>query len=260
MRRFFSFLIQFWKTQISPSSLIAPLDVITGALGAGPHLRANLAFLLDLQSGSSQGPEEIFFVGFVRFFLQYGFHQNLLGVLGEISEPSSDYSDGSRFKSWFGPSVDQSAATNEVARGGPHAWKVIPSKNPTRFTLLYQAPAGPKALRIAHDAIAETVEQQFSVKFNNGMLAYQPTLEGILRETLHLSFPVMNAEPIPVKARYVGAEDIQQIASEAPRETPPLLWESQFDLEEDTDSIVEEDSQFEFSQVETGDLQNSQAF
>jgi hypothetical protein len=186
------------------------VDDIARALSVPAHLHSNLGYLLDLYNESSLPLEVVNFVGFVRFFIQYGFHLNRGCILGEISD------DGSRFKSLFTPSFDTGVASNQVVRGGLHTWKVMPSKNPTQFTLLYQGSDRLIALRIAHDPMAENVDKQFSVEFEEGIVEYEPTLDRILRETLHLRFPEREVEPIPVNPIFVVAEIIQRAASEAP--------------------------------------------
>jgi hypothetical protein len=250
--RLFDFLTDFWR-RIAHGCVSASFADIASELGTVTEThRANLAFLLDLHTDNSQVSDDVFFATFARFFVRYGFDKDAGAVVRALSADFLGYDSSPRFKHWFKPNQEKTAASAAIALRGPNSWCVIPARNPGRFTLLFQATDRQVALRIVHDAIAESPQEQFAVKFEDGSWAYQPSLEEILTQTLRLTINYEDAEPMPKTPEYVGAGAILENADRAraapPPPPPPPPLDSQSDVVLPT--FLDVDSQFTLSQID----------
>jgi hypothetical protein len=211
------------------------------------QISESLQILLEQQDDTWQFSENVTFIAFVKFFVRFGSQDNILDCVHEI-----------RNKDWFFPSSDKGSALERLAQlSQEEAWIVMLSKKPHKFTLLFRDTQAVLALHVVHDAMA--MEKKFVVEFIEGRLAFQPTLRGILVETLGLTDRSGRGMARQEAPKYVKAVDFirRKGSGRQMNQKSQSVWDSTWDGSvvqgEDSQSVIgliAPDSQFEFSQIE----------
>jgi hypothetical protein len=239
------------------------------------QLAANLGFLLEQQSDFSQLDDTVFFSTFVRFFARYCSVHDLLATLREITAvPDDDLwtfgancFDGinldrrARFKNWFSPSFDKGVASEILSTYDDEAWVVFPAKTPGTFNLFYcDSQKEVQHLRIIHDALADKGRNWAAPMKEAPGFVWAPTLASMLTGALSLTWiDGSRTTRQPGRPRCVDASAIINRKPPPPRPPPPTDIDSQ-PVEPFKSFFLGPDSQFQFSQVDTPGLFDSQPF
>lgn len=221
----------------------------------------------------------VLFSTFARFFARYCSVHDPLATLREITAVPGDelwtfgtnYFDGvnldrrARFKNWFSPSCDKGIASKILSPYDDEAWVVFPAKTPGAFNLYYcDSLKEVQSLRIIHDALADKGRiWSAPIKEAPGFV-WEPTLESMLTGALRLTWIdgsritwprcvhasiIINRKPPPSPPVHTQ-----------PFRPPPLTGIDSQPVEPFRPFFLAPDSRFQFSQVDTLGLFDSQPF
>lgn len=147
----------------------------------------NLGHLLKNSKCSSQSPDKVFFIEYLKLCLRYGTLSRIANVILELSSQTGFY-----FTSWFIPTTDQQYAIESMSRKGLNWILKLSKSHPNVFTILLSSQNEEiKSSHITFNPMPMKPENTLSGKKEESqILASRATFREFIIEVLNYEIPM----------------------------------------------------------------------